>query len=218
MDTFSWTLSLYFLSRLLITSCPPSDSLLAWWAWPLVWFLDLWRGWCLGECPSPIPCPLVPIRHRPPPPTNPPSMVTTWESTWLSRRTAAVTEQGGYLGCKQTTNSTVELYAWLQPQNLPADCLPGDVSHFFFLYETTPPESGQWMLWHRWAATLTEMELTMKVERRRSFLTRICFCFSIDRSDIFVFIIIVDYILGRILLPSGTLPWAGWRYDPPSLV
>lgn len=74
------------------------DSLLAWWALPLAGFPDLWRGWCLGECPSPTPCPPVPIHHRPPPPTSPPSMETPWESTWLSRRTTAVAEQGGKTG------------------------------------------------------------------------------------------------------------------------
>eukprot|EP00064_Thunnus_orientalis_P018083 superscaffoldBa00004048_g18174 len=51
-------------------------SLLVWWALPLAGFPGLWRGWCPGECPSPTPCPLVPIRHRPPPPTNPPNMAT----------------------------------------------------------------------------------------------------------------------------------------------
>lgn len=199
-----------------------------WWAWPPVGYPDLWRGWCLGECPSPTPCPPVPIRHRPPPPTNPPNMATPWESTWLSRRTAAVTEQGAKTDVNKQTNKhkkkqkpyqlnhpTVRLTSaiWTYQQT----ACRATFHTFSFCMKPLSPEWGQWMSCH------TEMGLTVKLMRRRSETSPppYLFLFFVDLRDILVFLFIFEYILGGIppdFWDTLTFPRAGRKSNPRSLL
>lgn len=162
--TFRWTVFLCPSSCLLITSCPFPDSLLVWWASPLVGFLDLWRGWCPGVFPLPTPCPPVPIHHRPPPPTNPPNMATPWESTWLSRRTAAAetaTDWGWEGGLKKKKKKTSATYQFNHPTVRLTSAIwtyqqtACRAMSLFFLYETTRPKCRTVDVnTHTWAATL----------------------------------------------------------------
>lgn len=77
------------------------------------------------------------------------------------------------------------------------------------------------MLIRTWAATLRwDWPSNSCVEDLKPFLPHM-FLFFNDLSDIFVCIVIFDYMLGRFLLTPGTrwhLPRAGRKYDPPSLV
>lgn len=139
-------------------------------------------------------------------------MVTPWESTWLSRRTAAKKKKRCKLNFKKKKN-TKPSNRPTQPSNrtldfshlnLPADCLPGDVSPISFCMKPQSPheDSGRT---HTWAATLRwDWPSNSCVEDLKPFLPPYVSVLHWFKWYFFVCIFIFEYILGRFLLTSGT--------------